>query len=135
MHLFRLLSVFVCLTRDSGVLSAPTEQKARSFKVDRVRRNDYLAHGPTALRNAYRKFDIVPTMWGIDRDDFEPVDPRVLNAAAGQDVAQPERTGAVSATSTQSDAEFISPVTIGDQKIDMVFDTGSSDLWVSLFEV
>lgn len=128
MHLLQFIAVLVCLTLNHGVLSAPTERNARSFKVDRVRRNDYLAHGPTALRNAYRKFGIVPTMWGIDRDDFEPVDPRVLNTGTGQDVTQPERTGAVSATSTQSDAEFISPVTIGGQTIDMVFDTGSSDL-------
>ena len=47
------------------------------------------------------------------------------NAAADSGTDQ---TGSVSASPVQSDSEFVSPVTIGGQKIVMDFDTGSSDL-------
>jgi hypothetical protein len=39
-------------------------------------------------------------------------------------------TGSVSATPVTNDVEFLSPVQIGGQTINMNFDTGSSDLWV-----
>ena len=42
--------------------------------------------------------------------------------------AEPDQVGAVSATSVESDAEFVSPVEIGGQKIVVTFDTGSADL-------
>lgn len=44
------------------------------------------------------------------------------NATAG--------TGLVTATPEQGDVEYLSPVTIGGQTINMDFDSGSSDLWV-----
>jgi len=39
-------------------------------------------------------------------------------------------TGEVTNTPTQSDAEFLAPISIGGQTLMMDFDTGSSDLWV-----
>lgn len=90
-----------------------------------------MPHGPTALRNAYRKFNIIPNMFGIDMDDFEPVDMKNIIQQSNEPDNEPERTGSVSATSIQSDVQFVSPVTIGGQKIVMNFDTGSSDLYVS----
>ncbi|KAJ9627812.1 hypothetical protein H2203_003030 [Taxawa tesnikishii (nom. ined.)] len=39
-------------------------------------------------------------------------------------------TGEVSATPVDNAAEYISPVTIGGQQLNLDFDTGSSDLWV-----
>ncbi|KAG9997029.1 acid protease, partial [Aureobasidium melanogenum] len=41
-----------------------------------------------------------------------------------------DETGEVAATPADNGAEYLSPVTIGGQKLNLNFDTGSSDLWV-----
>ncbi|KAL1863528.1 hypothetical protein Plec18167_000622 [Paecilomyces lecythidis] len=129
----QLLQSFICvLLVTSGVLSVPTrpQRKGRSFKVERLRRTDYVPHGPAALKRAYGKFGITPTDFGLDILDFEPLVQKPKENAGQTDVAQPEQTGAVTATSVQNDAEFVSPVKIGGQTVMMDFDTGSSDMWV-----
>lgn len=128
----QLLQTFLLLLLTHHALAAPAplqpQRKCGSFKVDRVRRADYIAHGPTALLKTYRKYGIVPTTFGLDLEDFEPVNVKHTHSAGNQSTAEPERTGTVSATSVQNDVEFVSPVIIGGQKIIMTFDTGSSDL-------
>ncbi|KAL1969687.1 hypothetical protein VTN77DRAFT_8240 [Rasamsonia byssochlamydoides] len=130
----KLLTAFLCtlVFFSSLALSAPTapKRKGRSFKVDRIRRSDYVPHGPAALRKAYRKFNINPGTFGLDLLDFEPIKPSELASKAKNNVTEPDEEGAVSATSVNSDAEFVSPITVGGQTLVMDFDTGSSDLWV-----
>ncbi|KAJ5227288.1 aspergillopepsin A-like aspartic endopeptidase [Penicillium citrinum] len=136
MHLVFSLVLFLSLSYDA--LAAPvtalhTQKKSKSFRVERVRRSDYVAHGPAALRKAYRKFGIAPTEFtGIDLDDFEPFDlPHTGKSASfNQKSDESDQSGSVSATSVQGDVEFVSPVQIGGQTIVMDFDTGSSDMWV-----
>nr|AAL40802.2 pepsin-type protease [Rasamsonia emersonii] len=112
-----------------GVPTAP-KRKGRSFKVDRVRRSDYVPYGPAALRKAYRKFNITQTNFGLDVLDFEPIKPSEIASKATGNPSEPDEQGAVSAMSINNDAEFVSPVQIGGQTLVMDFDTGSSDLWV-----
>ncbi|KAJ5770387.1 uncharacterized protein N7511_002438 [Penicillium nucicola] len=115
----------------------PTEPRSRlqsrSFKVDLVRRSDYVPHGPTALRKAYRKFGITSTDFtGTELSDFKLLDTSSLTTAksATEDSSDTEQTGAVSATSINGDQEFVSPVNIGGQTLPMNFDSGSADMWV-----
>jgi hypothetical protein len=129
-----LQSFLFLLLLGYGVFAAPTSPQAqsqgRSFKVERIKRGNSI-HGPTALRRAYRKFGIVPTTFGVDLSDFVPFNTTSISGTAANlvtDVQEPEQTGAVSAQSVQNDAAFVSPVTIGGQKIVMNFDTGSADL-------
>lgn len=130
-----LQSFLFLLLLGYGVFAAPTSPRAqpqgRSFKVERIKRGNSI-HGPTALRRAYRKFGIVPTTFGVDLSDFEPFNTTSISGTAANllvtDAQEPEQTGAVSAQSVQNDAAFVSPVTIGGQKIVMNFDTGSADL-------
>ncbi|KAJ5690536.1 aspergillopepsin A-like aspartic endopeptidase [Penicillium macrosclerotiorum] len=136
MRLFLSLALLLSLSIDT--LAAPTslhpQRRKRSFQVERVKRNDYVAHGPHALRKAYRKFGIASTNFtGIELDDFEPFEIKTSAVSTNQNSAttEPDQTGAVSATSVQSDVEFVSPVTIGGQTITMDFDTGSSDMYAS----
>lgn len=66
--------------------------------------------GPGYLRDAYRKYG-------------KPVPSNVDAAAAsGQ--------GSVSATPEQYDTEYLCPVSIGGQTLNLDFDTGSADLYV-----
>lgn len=51
-------------------------------------------------------------------------------AASNTTVAATNGTGFVQATPEQGDVEYLSPVTIGGQTMNMDFDSGSSDLWV-----
>ncbi|KAF7589768.1 hypothetical protein BBP40_003876 [Aspergillus hancockii] len=128
-----ILSFLLALSFVYRVYSLPASSKSqlkgRSFKVERVRRGLESVHGPTALRRAYEKFGIVPTDLGIDLDDFEPITAKHA-VASKNDVSEPDQKGAVSASSVQGDAAFVSPVIIGDQKIVLNFDTGSADFWV-----
>jgi aspergillopepsin I len=135
MYLIISLVLFLSLSYDA--LAAPAaalhpQQKSKSFRVERVRRSDYVAHGPAALRKAYRKFGIVSTDFsGLDLDDFEPFADltRTSKSASFTDSSdETDQTGSVSATSVQGDVEFVSPVQIGGQTVVMDFDTGSSDM-------
>lgn len=127
--LFQSLLLVACLAY--RVFSIPTippsTYQRRSFKVESIRRDNDI-QGPVALRQAYRKYGINPIDLGAELPDFEPV--VLKNTVVKNNVSEPEAAGAVSAASVQEDAVFVSPVTIGGQKIMMNFDTGSADLYV-----
>jgi Eukaryotic aspartyl protease len=109
----------------AAVFAAPTQPKKRSFKVDRVRQANYVPNGHAALRKAYVKF-------GLDDITFLPnanTAAEIDAETAGSSGTESE-IGEVSASPTQNDAEFLSPVSVGGQTIVMDFDTGSSDMWV-----
>lgn len=132
MHL--LFSLVLLLSLTYSALTTPTacqpQRQTRSFKVERIKRSDYVAHGPTALRKALRKFGITPMHFaGIDLDDFELYDPSPASTITTiRNSEHVDQEGSVSATSVQGDLEFVSPVIIGGQNITMDFDTGSSDM-------
>ncbi|CAP95134.1 putative aspergillopepsin A-like aspartic endopeptidase [Penicillium chrysogenum] len=114
-------------------VDSPNHLQGRSFKVQRVKRDGYVSHGPTALRKAYRKFGIdTANLNGVDVSDFQPFETKHAThvKAAKEDVEDSEQTGAVDATSVDGDVEFVSPVNIGGQTLDMNFDSGSADMWV-----
>lgn len=133
MHLILSLLLFLSLSFDALAAPAPRPvRKSRSFQIERLKRSDYVPHGPTALRKAFRKFGITPVDFSnITLNDFEPFDLKTSVVNTNQNTAaEPDQTGAVSATSVQGDVEFVSPVTIGGQTITMDFDTGSADMYV-----
>ena len=102
----------------SAILAAPITRQKRSFKIHRVRQANYVPNGPRALRNAFVPF-------GFDDISFLPTTSAAENVSA---TAGTDEEGDVSASPTQNDAEFLSPVSIGGQTLVMDFDTGSSDM-------
>ena len=120
-----ITSLLLATTLVSTVFAAPTQHKKRSFKVDRIRQANYVPNGPAALRKAYVKF-------GLDDISFLPNTNVATNIddATNSSSGTGSESGQVTASPTQNDAEFLSPVSVGGQTIVMDFDTGSSDMWV-----
>ncbi|EFQ33744.1 eukaryotic aspartyl protease [Colletotrichum graminicola] len=120
-------------------------QKRGHFVVPRVPNENFKGHdGTRQLIKAYRKFSM-------------PMPPGLLDAIAAQAAKNPEpvkaesvqaggfkafaandstaaagapETGTTTATPIRNDVEYISPIKIGGQTINVDFDSGSSDLWV-----
>ncbi|KAG0646312.1 aspergillopepsin A aspartic endopeptidase [Hyphodiscus hymeniophilus] len=134
---------------------APASMKKRSFKVERVPNPKFKGRSPgagtRALVKAYRKFlmplppglaDAMSAAQGATKIEgvaekeqgkgkgHKPSSVAAATATASAGGASNDGTGVVTATPEQGDVEYLSPVTIGGQTINMDFDSGSSDLWV-----
>ncbi|EEH42022.1 endothiapepsin [Paracoccidioides lutzii Pb01] len=124
LYLFLLLGPSVL-----GAPSQPSRLRKRTFKVDLIRRGDYVPNGLAAIKKAYSKYGIIPSdidFGALDVNEFATsVDRQAVNKAK-----EPDENGAVTNIPTQNDVQYLSPVTIGGQKFVMNFDTGSSDTWV-----
>ncbi|KAJ5546039.1 aspergillopepsin A-like aspartic endopeptidase, partial [Penicillium frequentans] len=109
--------------------------KKRSFRVERIKHNDYVRNSPGALSKAYNKFGITADhMEGEDHYDFLAflfdTSSKSASSASASSTADTGEEGTVSATSVKGGSEYVSPVFIGGQNITMDFDTGSADMWV-----
>ncbi|KAH8882891.1 aspergillopepsin-F [Thozetella sp. PMI_491] len=137
MHTTLLNAVVVGLLATTAV-AAPSSIQKRSFKVERVKNRAFKGHnGPRELLKAYQKYSM-------------PVPDALMAAIQAQAAAAPAGaqtkakgasvkatngtaaagTGLVTATPEQGDIEYLAPVNIGGQTLNLDFDSGSSDLWV-----
>lgn len=104
-----LLTVVCAIPADYS----PLEKRGVAFRIDQSIPKSHKLSGPASLAKAYGKFN-----------KAAPKDVKV--AAAASD-------GTVTATPEQYDVEYLSPVSIGGQVLNLDFDTGSSDLYASSF--
>ncbi|MCJ1394238.1 hypothetical protein MMC18_007116 [Xylographa bjoerkii] len=121
MYLSSTIVVFTAILLLEPIAAAPTKLRPRSFKVERTLQGANTRNAQKALMKSYLK-------WGMSM-------PAVLTASnTVEDITASNtdsgETGEVTNTPTQSDAEFLAPISIGGQTLMMDFDTGSSDLWV-----
>ncbi|KAL0466415.1 penicillopepsin [Neurospora intermedia] len=145
-----LFKLFIFSVLLSLVVAVPLTK--RSFKVERVRNPNFKGrNGPRELLKAYRKYRMpvpqplldamnnqmngtTPTITSITQTDTDTSESESLrlDATGGSSTAPAAgtATGAVTATPEQDDVEYLAPVTIGGQTINLDFDSGSSDLWV-----
>ncbi|KAL8824685.1 MAG: hypothetical protein Q9170_008077 [Blastenia crenularia] len=100
-------SAIVAFTTASPVDKRVTK---KDFTVHQTVPKNKIMSGPAAVAATFYKFGKQPPA-------------NVKAAAAGND-------GSVTTTPTQFDSEYLTPVTIGGQELNLDFDTGSSDLWV-----
>jgi hypothetical protein len=81
------------------------------------------------LVKAYRKWAI-PLPAGLDEELVSTKATTKAAANAGIKATNGSVTGKVTATPEDGDVEYLSPVSIGGQTLNLDFDSGSSDLWV-----
>ncbi|KAJ4390827.1 hypothetical protein N0V93_004426 [Gnomoniopsis smithogilvyi] len=127
---------------------SPKIQKRGVFTVERVKNPNFKRHdGPKQLLKSLRKYrmNIPPALMdaiksGSSSSDSAVVDKltnsNVASAATNVTVAATNNTalaagvGKVTNTPEAGDVEYLSPVSIGGQTLNLDFDSGSSDLWV-----
>lgn len=107
MHSF---TAFLAITALAGTslakpIPAPEVPTRKGFTINQSVPKPFQA-GPVVLQRAYRKY----------------------NRAVPEDVSRAAQDGTVSATPEQFDSEYLSPVSIGGQTVNLDFDTGSADL-------
>lgn len=102
-----IYSSALLLAAASAAIAAPTTKKA--FTVPRIRTN----HTNSAVAAHYHVFQ-----------KYRVAAPANVKAAADNG----DETGSVSASAQQYDSEYICPVTVGSNQLQLDFDTGSSDL-------
>lgn len=96
-------------------LAAPANIVGRAaFEIKQVEHGKVYKNGPLQVLRTYEKFARIGAVAPSD----------VKAAAAAQ------QSGEVAANPEQFDASYLSPVTIGNSKVNLDFDTGSADLWV-----
>lgn len=87
---------------------SPLEKRGLAFTVDQTVAKPFILSGPASIAKVYAKYG-----------KTAPAD--VTSAAANND-------GTVAADPEQYDSEYLCPVSIGGQTLNLDFDTGSSDL-------
>ena len=110
MHFSKLgaASALVALTSATPVDYEPLEKRGVAFKLDQTVPKPFMLSGPSSMLKTYKKYG------GSAPED-------VVVAAANND-------GTVTATPEEYDSEYLCPVSIGGQTLNLDFDTGSSDL-------
>ena len=109
MHSFQVLLAASALagTALAKPIPVPEVTTKKGFTITQSIAKPFQA-GPVVLQKAYNKY----------------------NSAIPADVKAAAADGSVAANPEQYDAEYLSPVTIGGQTLNLDFDTGSADLWV-----
>lgn len=136
-----LVALFVTLAIASPVTPIPeyARKEKRSFKVERFKNKNFAGHnGPAQLAKTLLKYGM-PMPAGLAESIAAMQQDRVLSLAkataeAGNSTGKATNstggTGKVTATPEAQDVEYLSPVSIGGQVLNLDFDSGSSDLWV-----
>ena len=132
MHQLSLNSLLAIVLFLNSISAVPTELQRRSFKIHQKRYDSTASRsGAAAMGRAYRKFGFpLPEAISTDRLDRR----RIVNGTTNRAKA-PRISPAVSkinASAQEADVEFLSPISIGGQTVNLDFDTGSADTYVHL---
>lgn len=103
--------------------AAPASQAApvsKAFSIPAVHNVNHVRNGTAAMLKAYRKWNLTPT---------KPVSESFLSELLAG-VLSKRQDGSVTASPDENNVEYLVPVTIGGQELQLDFDTGSADLYV-----
>lgn len=114
MHFIAKIGVASIVSNIASAIPAdysPVEKRGLAFRVDETVAKSFILSGPASVAKVYGKYS-----------KKAPTD--VTAAAANND-------GTVTASPEQYDSEYLCPVSVGGQILNLDFDTGSSDLSVA----
>ena len=108
MGFIKTLSVASAFISLVSAVPVELEKRGAAFRLDQTVQKPFMLSGPAAMAKTYAKFG--------------KAIPAVIAAAAANN------DGTVTASPEEYDSEYLCPVTIGGQTLNLDFDTGSSDL-------
>lgn len=127
MHQLSLVTLLTIILYLGITSAAPSELERRSFKVHQKRHDSATSRsGAAAMDRAYRKFGFpLPGATPANRLSRR----RIRNGTidGGEELRKSPAVSKVGASAQEADAEFLSPITIGAQTVNLDFDTGSAD--------
>jgi aspergillopepsin I len=110
-------SFTTALALAAAVQAAPTETRASSsFSIPAIHNTQHTRNGTAAMLKAYKKFGLKPSQQFSDSFINE-----ITTSRKRQD-------GSVTASPDPNNVEYLVPVTIGGEKLNLDFDSGSADL-------
>ena len=122
----------------SSTAAAPTAEADSYAKVHRVPTgSDRQKNGPIAVEKVYRKYgwDMPPGLSEAASSAREKISTTQSNSGGAQAVqnlaqGQPklQSIGSITATPQQHNSEYLCPIHVGQQELQLDLDTGSSDL-------
>jgi aspergillopepsin I len=101
--------------------AVPTERTtSSSFSIPAVHNTNHVRNGTAAMLKAYKKFNLQPSTSQVLSESFWN---EIVSLRKRQD-------GVVTASPDPDNVEYLVPVTIGGQTLNLDFDSGSADLSV-----
>ena len=113
-----MISLTTVLALTVAAQAAPTAEKraTNTFSIPAIRNTQYVRNGTAAMLKAYKKYDLKPT---------QQFSGSFLNEIGA---SRKRQDGSVTASPASEDVEYLVPVSIGGQTLNLDFDSGSADL-------
>lgn len=116
-----MLSIATVVALAVAAQAAPTERTGSgSFSLPAVHNPNHVRNGTAAMLKAYKKFNLQPSSSQLLSDSFR-------NAISK---SRKRQDGTVTASPDPDNVEYLVPVTVGGQTLNLDFDSGSADLFV-----
>jgi aspergillopepsin I len=118
---FKMLYTATVLALALAAQAMPTERTtSSSFSIPAVHNTNHVRNGTAAMLKAYKKFNLQPSTSQALSESFWN---ELSRSRKRQD-------GVVTASPDPDNVEYLVPVTIGGQTLNLDFDSGSADLYV-----
>ena len=113
-----MISLTIVLALAVAAQAAPTAEKraTNAFSIPAVHNTQNVRNGTAAMLKAYKKYGLKPTQQFSDS---------FINEITA---SRKRQDGSATASPASNNAEYIVPVTIGGQTLNLDFDSGSADL-------
>jgi aspergillopepsin I len=114
----KMISLTTVLALAVAAQAAPTAEKrvANTFSIPAIHNTQHVRNGTAAMLKAYKKFGLKPTQQFSDS---------FINEITA---SRKRQDGTATASPDPNNVEYLVPVTIGGENLNLDFDSGSADL-------